>query len=123
MDIKLIRYVDGQECPCPSSFNYGLMDVSSDDAGRVQDDNATMFKNRICQKRKIDLVWNGPTPEQVSKILTMFNPEYIQVTYFDAMDGIEETRTFYVGDRTAPVHHWIGNNKRYTTVSFNIIER
>lgn len=120
---NLIRLVDGKACPCPSAFSYGLMDVSGEDAGRVQDGNDTMHKNRTSQKRKIDLQWLGTTPEDTSKILKLFNPEYIMVTYHDAMDNEEQTREFYVGDRTAPVQQWFTGGKLFTSVSFNIIER
>ena len=82
-----------------------------------------MHKNRKGQKRKIELSWNGLEWKETAFILRSFNPEYINVTYPDMMSGKYETRTFYVGDRTAPVKWWIINNKRVEKVSFNIIER
>ncbi len=120
---KLLRSVDGKACPCPSTFSWGLQDNSASDAGRVEDANDTMYKNRTSQKRKISLAWQNPTPERTASILQMFNPEYIMVTYWDAMDGKEETREFYVGDRSAPVQQWFVGGERYSQVSFNIIER
>ena len=113
--------VDGAEMPCPSSFTWGLNDVSAAESGRT--DDTIMHKNRVGQKRTISLQWNGLKKEAVSKILKAFNPEYIQVTYPDAMSGIDETRTFYVGDRSAPVKYWWVGNQRYESVSFDIIER
>ena len=119
----LIRLVDGVACPTPSSFSYTLADNSAEDAGRVQDGNDTMYKNRTTQKRKISLSWIGVDQDKISQILQMFNPEYISVTYWDALANAEQTRTFYVGDRTAPVTIWTVDTKRYTSVSFDIIER
>lgn len=113
--------VDGVEMPCPSSFTWGLSDVSASESGRT--DDTIMHKNRVGQKRTISLQWNGLKKEEVSKILQAFNPEYIQVTYPDAMSGADETRTFYVGDRSAPVKCWWVGNQRYESVSFDIIER
>lgn len=107
----------------PSSFEWGLSDVSDEDSGRVKDDNDTMYKNRTSQKRHIKLSWSGPTPAETASILQAFNPEYIFVKYPDAMSGDNEIREFYVGDRSAPVHIWTVSNKRYTQVSFDIIER
>lgn len=115
--------VDGVEIKCPSQFNWSLTDVSSSDAGRVEDINATMYKNRKAQKRKIELSWNGLGPEDTSKILQAFNPEYFNVYYFDPMDGIYETRTFYRGDASAPFHIWTTKHRIYKQLSFNIIER
>lgn len=120
-DNNTMMKVDGKAIKSPSKFDWGLQDVSGSDAGRTQD--GTMHKNRITQKRKIDLAWSFPTKEETHAILIAFNPEYVDVTYWDPLDGEEVTRTFYVGDRSAPVKMWNINNKRYTTVSFNIIER
>lgn len=113
--------VDGVAIKTPSSFSWGLQDVSDSAAGRTQD--AVMHKNRIAQKRKLSLSWAFPTQTETAKILAAFNPQYIQVTYPDAMSGRDETRTFYVGDRSAPMKVWTINNKRYETLSFDVIER
>lgn len=107
--------------PSPSAMKYGLQDVSAAQSGRT--DDAIMHKNRIGQKRKLDLEWSGLTPAQVSTVLQAFNPEYIEVEYWDALDGQYETRTFYVGDRSAPVKIWAVGRKYYEKVSFNIIEQ
>lgn len=120
---SLLRYVDGVECPAPSSFSWGLQDNSDSDSGRTQDANDTMYKNRTSQKRKIQLSWRSKSPEETSRILKMFNPEYINVTYWDAMDGCEEVRTFYVGDRSAPVKQWFVGGELFESISFDIIER
>lgn len=112
-----------EDVKTPSAFEWGLSDVSDEDSGRVKDDNDTMYKNRTSQKRKLNLAWNGPTPAEAAEILQAFNPEYVFVEYPDAMSGTTEVREFYVGDRSAPMHIWTVNNKRYTQVSFNIIER
>lgn len=113
--------VDGADMPCPSVFSWGLQDISAAESGRT--DDTIMHKNRVGQKRKIGLQWNGTDRQTTALILQAFNPEYIQVTYEDAMSGAFETRTFYVGDRSAPVKVWWANNKRYESVSFDIIER
>lgn len=112
--------VDGVEFPTPSTFEWGLIDVSASDSGRTQD--GKMHKNRIAQKRQLKLSWSGTDKARTAKILQMVNPEYISVTYPDAMKGADETRTFYVGDRSAPIKIWVVNNKRYETLSFDLIE-
>lgn len=113
--------VDGVSAPCPSAYTWGLQDVSHSDSGRT--DDITMHKNRAGQKRKISLQWNGPDWKTASKILKMFNPEYISVRYPDMMSGTYETRKFYVGDRSAPVKIWTVGNKTISSVSFDIVER
>ena len=110
--------------PDPYKCEYGLMDVSSEDAGRVMDAEATMYKQRICQKRKLNVAWRNIDKDAVSRILTAVNPEYIYVRYWDAMDGRFETRCFYVGDRSAPLRWFeVLGGTRYEELSFDLIER
>lgn len=116
--------VDGVAMPDPYKCEYGLMDVSSDDAGRVMDATATMYKQRIAQKRKLSCAWRNPSAHTVGTVLRAVNPEYIAVRYWDAMDEQMETRTFYVGDRTAPLRWFqILDGTRYEELSFDLIER
>lgn len=109
----------------PSAMTWGLQDISLSDAGRVQDSGNTMYKMRVSQKRKLDLTWTLPTAEQAAQILQMFNSEYFYVRYFDPMEGAINIREFYAGDRSAPFQWYSLPDKgtRYTTISFNIIER
>ena len=114
--------VDGFDLPDPSEYTYGLMDISASDAGRTED--TMMQKNRVGQKRKLNLGWQNIRPDVASDILSAVNPEYINVTYWDVMSGGMETREFYVGDRSAPYQWWHGTNgKIFSKLSFNLIER
>lgn len=114
--------VDGAYVKDPSEMTWGLMDISADDAGRTED--TTMHKNRLGQKRKLSLVWNYPDSSEIAAILTAFNPEYFEVTYHDAMTDTDETRTFYVdSDMNAPVKIWTVNNKRYSSITIDLMER
>ena len=112
--------VDGVELPAPSTFEWGMIDVSASDSGRTQD--GKMHKNRLAQTRQLKLSWSGTDKARTAKILQMVNPEYIRVTYPDAMSGTDETLTFYLGDRSAPIKIWTVNNKRYEILSFDLIE-
>ncbi|WP_199589951.1 MULTISPECIES: DUF6711 family protein [unclassified Olsenella] len=107
----------------PYKMEWGLQDVSTGTAGRTLDANCTMHKERITQKRKIALAWHMLNEEDTSKILTMFNPEYVYIEYWDAMDGQWEVRLFYVGDRSAPLK-WFKTftGTRYDELSFDVIE-
>lgn len=104
----------------PSSWTFGLQDVSAAESGRTED--TIMHKNRVGQKRKISLGWNGLTKEQTGEILRAFNPEYIDVYYEDDMSVQWEWRTFYVGDRSAMRKWWWDGKQIHETVSFDIIE-
>ena len=109
----------------PAQLTWGLQDISASDAGRVQDAGNMMYKMRTSQKRKLQLTWSHPTGAQAAEILQAFNPEYVHVKYWDPMDDAWNIREFYVGDRSAPFKWYSvpGKGTRYSTLSFDIIER
>ena len=113
--------VNGTTMPCPSSFTWGLQDVSAGESGRTED--ALMHKNRVAQKRKLQIAYNGIKDTVAQTVLAAINPEYIQVTYFDLMAGTNQTRTFYVGDRTSPFKWWWDGKHILESLSFDLIER
>lgn len=80
-----------------------------------------MHKMMIAQKVHLELEWSYITTSAVSTILQTFNQEYIQVEYLDARLGGYTTKTFYVGDRSAPSYNtYMG---LWENLKFNIIER
>ena len=119
---EIMITVDGQALPCPSEYTWGLQDVSAGESGRT--DDALMHKNRVAQKRKLQLSWQGLDWENTARIMQAVNPEYIHVRYPDMLSGTYETREYYVGDRTAPVKYWrVGADKMIEKISFDFIER
>lgn len=109
--------------PDPSEFEWGLQDISSSDAGRVQDEGNSMYKMRLSQKRKVKLKWTLITDHQASAILRAFNPEYFYVRYFDLLEDAFVTKEFYAGDRSAPFKSFQNSlGTRVNTLSFDIIE-
>lgn len=115
--------VGGVEVKSPSSFELGWQDVSRSDAGRTQD--ALMHKNTVAKKVTIKVSWSALTKEEMHTILNLFKDEYINVTYFDPLESATEdvTKTFYTGDKSAPVKIWTVDSKVYETLSFDLIER
>lgn len=114
-----IENVGGVFVRSPSAFQWSLQDISSPDAGRTED--GLMHKDRIGQKVKIQLSWNNIPTSDASAILTAFNPEYVEIKYLDPMAGDYLTKTFYVGDRSAPMYN--ATVGLWSNVSFNIIEQ
>ena len=105
----------------PSEMTITVSSISSPEAGR--DLTGTMFAFKIGEKYKIALSWWNPDPALTSRILNAVRSEYFPVQFQDPVSRSTVTKTFYVGDRSAPVAWWQFNNKRYSKVSFNIIER
>lgn len=113
--------VDGKVFKCPSGLKWKKSDISGKDAGRT--DDTIMHKNKLSEKRTLSLSWINLTKQEIHEILSAFDPEYVDVTYWDPKDGADCTRTFYTGDMEADVKWWAKGRERYSTLSFDIIER
>lgn len=113
--------IDNVDMPTPSSFEWGIQSVSSGESGRTED--GLMHVNLVTRKRKISISYNGASMDDVSTVLQAINPEYFDVYYFDPLVNDYVTKTFYVGDRSAPFKIFWLNEKRVDHLSFDIIER
>ncbi len=113
--------IDGKTFKCPSKLKWKKSDISGSDAGRT--DDTIMHKNRIGKKRTLSLEWVNLTKQEIHEILVAFDPEYVHVTYWDPLDGDDTTREFYTGDMEADVKWWAKGRERYSSLSFDIVER
>lgn len=113
-----IQSVGGAVIPAPSKYDWKLSDVSAADAGRTED--ALMHKMRIAQKVHIELEWQNVPDSTAHAVLTAFQPEYINVNYYDYKAMAFLTKRFYVGDRSVTSYN---RTKGIGTIAFNIIEQ
>jgi len=116
-------YVNGEAVKDPSSLTWGLQDISSSEAGRTDDINATMHKCKITNKRKLSLGWQNIKPAEAAKILSQFEDEYFQLTYPDVKTNSMLKKEFYCGDITCPFRWWHRYGKYYSELSFEVVER
>ena len=113
--------------PDPSECTVSVQDISSADSGRSSS-NATMQKVVIAQKRTLHVGWNGLTRAEANTICQLLesgsNPVYVSVTYDgDPILSGTQTKTFYHGDISAAFQEcWVGNRKRYSKLTFDLIE-
>lgn len=115
-----IRIVGGTTyVPAPSKYEWSLQDISDSKAGRTEDE--LMHKNRVGQKVKLELEWEALKISEAATLLQAFNPEYVEITYLDAMQGGYLTKTFYIGDRNAPLYNALTG--LWDSISFNAIEQ
>ena len=90
------------EIPEPSAYEWAKQDISGENAGRTMTTDA--WKNLKAKARTLNLTWNNRTFDIVSKLVHIFDHEYLWVTYIDAESGKLECRHFYVGDMTANMY-------------------
>lgn len=94
-----IIQINGADIPAPLPFT---VTISDQDLNSDTDANAELHRNRVAVKRKIDLEWGALEWNEISTLLKAIKDVFFKVTYPDPETGKYETKTMYVGDRTAP---------------------
>lgn len=104
----------------PSTFQVNIYDESAPDSGR--DLTGLMHKQTIVTKRTISLSWTNLSKDDCRSLLNTFMAhEYFYVKYNDPTSATQQTKCFYLGDRSSPLYNWALGI--YSSLSFNIIER
>ena len=107
----------------PSTFSVVLSDLD-DGATTTRTMDGVLHRDRIAVKRKITLKFNFLLWEELSTLLKQMKEVFFDVEYPDPETGKSETKTFYVGNRTAPVAQYDDTGNIYwVDISFNFIER
>lgn len=104
----------------PRSMSVGVGDL---DDKTTRTANGSLTRDRIAVKRKITLSWSALTNAELSKILGAVSSVFFQVTYPDPQTGTIQTKTFYVGDRTAAVYTYKDGVALWENLSMSLIER
>lgn len=114
--------INGVNIKAPKTFTFHIMDL---DGKTERTASGRMTRDRIATKRKLDIEWGHLTDSEVSTILNAVSPVFFQVTYPDARTGSQQTKTFYVGDRTSPSYSWDPSLQRakWEGLSMNFIEQ
>ena len=107
--------------PKVSGLKWSIMSIQSADSGRAED--GTMIATLVAKKRKLEVSYANLTPADASAILAeVCGNMFFNVTYYDFLDAQQETRTFYVGDRSG---NWYNYNieRGIENLQFNLIEQ
>jgi len=107
--------------PTPYSFTWGYSDLSSEESARTLDGKS--HKDIIAPKEKLECSWNNLNGAETSALLKKVCPyAYRNVTYMSPLENAEVTKSFYTGDKSAPVKTYALGDTIYSTVSFNFVE-
>ena len=115
-----ILTINGVEVKDPKSLQVEIQDI---DKGSERNAKGTMVRTRVATKRKITVEWSPLSNSEISKILKAMSEVFFTVKYTDPMEGKVITKTFYVGDRTAPVLKVINNVTRWEGLKTNLVEK
>lgn len=116
--------INGVDLPkFPSTFKVTISDLDDQDStARTMD--GILHRDRIAIKQKIELSFKMLTGPELATTLQMISDVFFDVTYPNPYTGADDTKTFYVGDRSAPVGKRNANGDLFwTEVSFNFVEK
>ena len=112
--------INGVVVATPSKFKCDIADIDGDTTRNARGE---MVRNRVAVKRKLSLEWPPLTDAEISRLLQAVQAVFFTVTYPDPMTGAQATRTFYVGDRSAPAYSWASGLPKWEGLTMNFIEK
>lgn len=101
-----------------SGYKWQRQDVDGEEAGRTMD--ATMHRDRVATKDRLDISCIPLTSEEARKVLNAIYPEFVTVTYTSPREG-EVTRQMYSNNNPAVYCDTVTD--MWTGISFPLIER
>lgn len=115
--------INGVVVKAPQKFQVGIQTIDSDTSGRTA--AGTMRRDIIDDKVKLECEWGPLSDSEVSIILNSMNGAFFSMEYPDPKVGGQATKTFYVGDRSAPSYSWNDKFKalKWQGLSANFIEQ
>lgn len=112
--------INGVAIATPKSFKVDIMDLDGESNRNAKGE---LIRNRVAVKRKLECEWPPLSMSEISTILKAVKDVYFSVTYPDPMEGTIVTKTFYVGDRLAPMLRYDDGKPLWEGLSMNFIER
>jgi hypothetical protein len=98
------------------------VDINDIDGEAFRTATGRLVRDRIAVKRKIECEWNALTKTQMAAIIGAMSATSFPVEYLDPQTGTKQTRTFYVGERSAPVYRLIAGKELWEGLTANMIE-
>lgn len=113
--------INGKNVPQPSEVVYNRYDLDSEDSFRSL--SGEMQRDRIAVKVKLECRWNALDEGEMSALLSAMDEVFFDINYFDPHQGGYISKTFYVGDRSAPVYSIASGKVIFKSFSANFIEK
>lgn len=113
--------INGVAIATPSIFTVDISDIDGEGSNR----NALgqMTRDRIATKIKLTCEWGPLNDSQISTLLKSVRNIFFTVEYPDPYEGSKNTKTFYVGDRSAPMYNCAGGKNLWSGIKMNFVEQ
>ena len=119
---KTILKVNGVFIQDPSSMEYQRYDLDSEE-GSGRNQMGQMLRDRVATKVKLVCKFPPLRTDEISTLMKAIDDVFFTLEYPDAYSGRREAKTFYAGDRTAPVYTIQNGIVLYEGFNVNFIER
>lgn len=96
-----VLQVNGVSIASPKTLQVDVMDL---DGTTNRNARGELVRDRIAVKRKLSMEWPPLSDSEISVVLKSVQDVFFQCTFPDPMEGARLTKTFYVGDRSAPMY-------------------
>jgi hypothetical protein len=106
----------------PKEFTVTVLDLDDSEATTRASDG-TLTRDRVAVKRKVDISWGPLEWNKISLILSMMSGVFFDLYYPDPMAGIYVTKTFYVGNRPAPMLFEQNGKMLWSGLQVNLVEK
>ncbi|WP_053983432.1 DUF6711 family protein [Niameybacter massiliensis] len=110
--------INGVDVQTPSSYMVNIMDITKSERNA----KGNMQIDLINTKYKLELTWSLLTQTQITKILDALEARVTFEVTFVSPTGSKLTRTFYKGDRSAPLLDYLDGQARWKDFKVNLIE-
>lgn len=115
-----ILTIAGVEVKDPKVFQVEIMDIDKESERNA---SGTMQRTRVAIKRKLTVEFGPLSNSEISKILNSVSDVFFTVKYPDPVVGGYATKTFYTGDRTAPVLRTVNGVARWEGLKTSFVEK
>lgn len=112
--------INGVTVATPQTFKVEISDLDGESNRNAK---GLLIRDRIAVKRKLECSWPALTNSQASTLLTAVSSVFFTVTYPDPQTGNNQTKTFYVGDRSVPMLIYKNGVPMWEGLEMNFIER
>lgn len=106
----------------PKDFTVTIIDIDNGDSSTRTADGK-LNRDRVATKRQIEMSWGILEWSKIAKILQAMSNSFFEVYYPDPMEGKYMTKTFYVGNRPAPVAVSQGSKVYWNGLKVTLTER
>lgn len=113
--------INGVAIASPKDFKVDISDLDGESGRNARGE---LIRDRVAVKRKLECEWGPLTNSEISVLLQSVQSAFFRVEYPDPMTGTNQTKTFYVGDRSAPAYFKDDSGKwLWKGLSMNLIEK